>query len=85
MLVYGDAGGEESAVQRLIKQGAEGGNDPLLDKEEGPHEVVHPVPLGWVMHNWKLGRSFFDSAKFGIVQYVSYIRHRTFIVYVLVS
>ncbi|XP_024392350.1 uncharacterized protein [Physcomitrium patens] len=63
-------GGEESAVQRLIKQGAEGGNDPLLDKEEGPHEVVHPVPLGWVMHNWKLGRSFFDSAKFGIVQYM---------------
>lgn len=59
------------AVQRLAKQGAEGAREPLLDKETGPHEVVHPAPLRWFTHNWRLGRNFFDSAKFGIVQYVS--------------
>ena len=61
------------AVQRLAKQGKEGANEPLIDKETGPHEVVHPIPLRWVTHSWPLGRSFYDSAKFGIVQYVSFI------------
>lgn len=67
------AGGEEMAVQRLAKQGTEGAHEPLLDKETGPHEIVHPLPLRWITSTWTLGRSFFDSAKFGIVQYVSCI------------
>ena len=37
------AGGEETAVQRLGKQGKEEANEPLLEKETGPHEVVHPI------------------------------------------
>lgn len=61
------------AVQKLAKQGAEGAQEPLLEKGTGPHEIVHPLPLRWVTHNWTLGRSFYDSAKFGIVQYVSFI------------
>lgn len=60
-------GGEESAVSTLAKQGAE---ETSLDKEPGPHEVVHPAPLRWVTHTWILGRHFYDSAKFGIVQYM---------------
>lgn len=67
------AGGEELAVQRLAKQGAEGAHEPLLDKETGPNEIVHPLPLRLITDNWTLGRSFYDSAKFGIVQYVSCI------------
>ncbi|KAG0629624.1 hypothetical protein M758_1G117400 [Ceratodon purpureus] len=63
-------GGEEMAIQRLAKQGKEGAHEPLLDKETVPHEVVHPIPLRWVTHSWQLGRSFYDSAKFGIVQYM---------------
>lgn len=59
------------AVERLAKQGAEDAHEPLLDKETGPHEVVHPLPLRWLTHSWTQGRSFYDSAKFGIVQYVS--------------
>lgn len=61
------------AVQKLSKQGTEEAQEPLLDKETGPHEVVHPLPLRLVTDNWTLGRSFYDSAKFGIVQYVSFI------------
>lgn len=63
-------GGEDMAVQKLAKQGAEEAQEPLLDKETGPHEIVHPLPLRWFTHNWTLGRSFHDSAKFGIVQYI---------------
>jgi hypothetical protein len=65
------AWGKEMVVQRLAKQGKDEAQEPLLDKETGPHEVVHPIPLKWLVHSWPLGRSFYDSAKFGIVQYVS--------------
>ena len=67
---------QESAVQRLAKQGPDGVHEPLLDKETGPHEIVHPLPLRWISDPWTLGRSFYDSAKFGIVQYVSCIVNR---------
>ncbi|KAG0620925.1 hypothetical protein M758_4G255400 [Ceratodon purpureus] len=63
-------GGEEMAVQRLAKQGTEGAHEPLLDKESGPQEIVHPLPLRWITSTWTFGRSFYDSAKFGIVQYI---------------
>ena len=80
------AGGEEMAVQRLAKQGKEEANEPLLEKETGPHEVVHPIPLRWALSSWPLGRSFYDTAKFGIVQYVScFITESKFLASILMS
>ena len=70
------------AVQKLAKHGVdEGAEEALLDKEAGPHEIVHPLPLRWISHTWTLGRSFFDSAKFGIVQYVSFILNSEYSVF----
>ena len=65
-------GGEELAVQKLAKQGSEGAQTPLLDKETDAPQVVHPLPLRWFVEPWTLGRSFYDTTKFGIVQYVSF-------------
>ena len=61
------------AVERLAKIGhVEEAHEPLLKEEHGPpQEVVHPLPLRWITTTWIMGRSFYDSAKFGIVQYVS--------------
>lgn len=64
---------QSTAVQTLATQVPGGVDEPLLVKETGPHEIVHPLPLRWVSDPWTLGRSFYDSAKFGIVQYVSCI------------
>lgn len=61
------------AVEKLAQRGAGGTKEPLLDKETGTEEIVHPFPVRIITHNWTLGRSFYDSAKFGIVQYVSFI------------
>lgn len=59
------------AVQRLGKQGVEVLQTPLLDEENGNRFVVHPIPFTWFLQPWELGRQFYDTAKFGIVQYVS--------------
>jgi hypothetical protein len=63
-------GGDEMAVEKLAQRGAGGTKEPLLDKETGTEEIVHPFPVRFITHNWTLGRSFYDSAKFGIVQYI---------------
>ena len=60
------------AVQKLEKQGSEEAHTPLLDENIKSPAVVHPIPLRWCLRPWELGRPFYDTAKFGIVQYVSY-------------
>ncbi len=69
-------GEEEMAVTRLAKQGSDKEfmhSALLLDEKSGSdHDylVAHPVPLKWCLDPWRLGRQFYDSTKFGIVQYV---------------
>jgi hypothetical protein len=64
--------GEELAVQKLAKQGYVGAQTQLLDKETDNPQVVHSLPLRWFVEPWTPGRSFYDTTKFGIVQYVSF-------------
>lgn len=69
-------GEEEMAVTRLAKQGSDKEfmhTALLLDEKSGSdHDylVAHPVPLKWCLDPWRLGRQFYDSTKFGIVQYI---------------
>jgi hypothetical protein len=69
-------GEEEMAVTTLAKQGSDKEfmhSLLLLDEKSGSdHDylVAHPVPLKWCLDPWRLGRQFYDSTKFGIVQYV---------------
>lgn len=66
------AGGEDTVVQKLDRQGLMGPRTPLLENSAGIRALVqHPVPLKWCMDPWELGRPFYNAAKFGIVQYVS--------------
>ena len=67
------AGGEETAVQRLAKRKRMSLCSFEVERMSlCSFEVVHPIPFRWALSSWPLGRSFYDTAKFGIVQYVSY-------------
>lgn len=47
---------------------------PLLSNISGKGIVNHPFPMNYMLKPWKLGEEFYQSIKFGIVQYVRLIK-----------
>lgn len=74
------SGGEDTVIRKLDRQGLMGPSTPLLEHSAGIRALVqHPAPLKWCMDPWELGRPFYNAAKFGIVQYVSFFCYRLLI------
>lgn len=53
---------------------------PLLEPGFEKGSIKHPFPLRYFLKPWKLGQSFYQVIKVGIVQYVRFTSPPTFII-----
>ncbi|KAK7310558.1 hypothetical protein RJT34_08136 [Clitoria ternatea] len=63
-------GGEERTIQFMERQAHVSAKTPLLRHSSHKATVNHPFPMNYFLKPWKLGPSFYQIVKFGIVQYM---------------
>ncbi|XVF45669.1 hypothetical protein PTKIN_Ptkin02bG0225700 [Pterospermum kingtungense] len=63
-------GGEERTIEFMERLGRASTKTPLLQLDCEKGTVKHPFPMNYILKPWKLGQSFYQVIKFGIVQYM---------------
>lgn len=64
------SGGENRTIEYMNMQGRVSSKAPLLEHDCEKGLVKHPFPMNYVLKPWRLGESFYQVIKIGIVQYV---------------
>lgn len=63
-------GGEDKTIESMERQAVAGPRTPLLVHNSGKAAVKHSFPLNYFLKPWDLGKQFYQSFKFGIVQFM---------------